>query len=159
MPRPRPRSMCTCRARSWLPGSTCSLRARASWTRWPLPAGSRPTGIFSTWDSDAELIYLAVGRLGFRVPGDVSLVSLGGAWRTNALTRRLTSVTLDEDQAGHAAARLLEEMSNGRRPLDGQFQSSIPLQLYQGETLQPVCHNDSSRKRAHRLATSKARDP
>ncbi len=101
-----------------------------------LPVGERPTAIFSTWDSDAELIYMALRKQGVRVPDDMALVGFGGAWRGNALTRILTSVTVDEELAGKTAAGLLEEMSAGRRPIDDAYRSSIPLGLHKGETLQ-----------------------
>jgi DNA-binding LacI/PurR family transcriptional regulator len=102
-----------------------------------LPEHQRPTAIFSSWDADAELIYLSLKKLGKRVPDDVAIVGFGGAWRGNALARILTSVTVDEEYAGRTAAGLLEEMSAGRRPIDDAYRSSIPLGLHLGDTLKP----------------------
>lgn len=100
-----------------------------------LPVELRPTAIFSTWDPDAELIYLTISKLGLKVPADVSLLSVGGVWRSSALSRQLSGVTADEEQAGRLAAQLLEEMSNGYRPFDDQFRSSVPLGFHEGTTL------------------------
>jgi GntR family transcriptional regulator, arabinose operon transcriptional repressor len=95
----------------------------------------RPTAIYCTWDTDGELIYMSLAKLGVRVPQDVSLISFGGAWRNNVITRRLTAVTVLEDDAGRHAASLLDEMCDGRRPINDEFRSAIPLRLYEGETL------------------------
>jgi len=99
---------------------------------------ARPTAIFCPFDSEAELAYLILARLGFRVPGDVSVVGFGGTWREGALTRRLTSVTVDEEDLGRRAAQLLHEMRVRERPLDDGAEILLPLSLSAGETLGPV---------------------
>lgn len=103
-----------------------------------LRAPSRPTAIFCPFDSEAELAYLVLARLGFKVPDDVSLVGFGGTWREGALTRRLTSVTVDEEDLGRRAAQLLHEMRIRERPLDDGTEILLPLSLSDGETLGPA---------------------
>ena len=51
-----------------------------------------PTAIMTSFDSSAESLYLQLGRLGLRVPEDISLVGFGGTWREGAVIRQLTSV-------------------------------------------------------------------
>jgi GntR family transcriptional regulator, arabinose operon transcriptional repressor len=94
-----------------------------------------PTAIFASCDSLAEMIYLLLPRLGLRVPNDVSLVGFGGAWREGALTRRITSVVVDEIGAGRRAVALLHEMRSGDRAIDDNEEFVLPLKLSEGETL------------------------
>ncbi len=96
---------------------------------------SRPTAIFCGFDSEAELAYLILSRLGVKIPEDISLVGFGGAWREGAITRRLTSVTVDEEELGRHAVRLLHEMRVRERPLDDGTEILLPLGLSGGETL------------------------
>jgi len=101
-------------------------------------SADRPTGIMASFDSMAELIYLLLGRLGLRVPEDVSLVSFGGAWREGAVRQQLTSVIVDETLIGRRAVELLHEMRSGDRPLDDNQQITMPLSLAAGRTLGPA---------------------
>ena len=94
-----------------------------------------PTAIFASFDSLAEMIYLLLPKLGLRVPEDISLVGVGGTWREGAITRRLTSVVIDEIAAGRQAVSLLQEMRRGKRPIDDNEEFVLPLDLYEGETL------------------------
>lgn len=94
-----------------------------------------PTAIFSPFDSLAEMIYLLLPRLGVRVSEDVSVVGFGGTWRESVLTRRLTSVVIDEIATGQKAVSLLHEMRSGDRPIDNNEEFVLPLSLYEGETL------------------------
>lgn len=94
-----------------------------------------PTAIFASFDSLAEMVYLLLPRLGLRVPEDVSLVGFGGAWRQGALTRRLTSVVVDEIGTGRQAVRLLHEMRCADRPIDDTEEIVLELGLSEGETL------------------------
>jgi len=103
-----------------------------------LARADRPTGIFCGFDSEAELIYLLLGQLGIRVPQDVSLVGFGGAWREGAITSRLVSVTLDEEQLGRHAVNYLNEMRHGERLLNDMSEIVMPLSLSSGETLGPA---------------------
>ncbi|MCC7085873.1 MAG: LacI family DNA-binding transcriptional regulator [Pirellulales bacterium] len=100
-----------------------------------------PTAIFASFDSLAEMIYLLLPRLGLRVPDDVSLVGEGGAWREGAISRRLTSVVLDEVATGRRAVSLLHEMRSGDRPVDNGEEFALNLSLYEGETLAVAATN------------------
>ncbi len=99
---------------------------------------SPPTAIMASFDSLAELIYLQLGRLGLRVPEDVSLIGFGGKWREGAFARRLTSVAVDEAQIGRHAADLLHDIRAGNRPMDDNEEILMPLTISPGETLGPT---------------------
>jgi DNA-binding LacI/PurR family transcriptional regulator len=103
-----------------------------------LPAKQRPTAIFSTFDPDAELIYLTLNKLGYRVPADISLISVGAVWRHSEITRRLTSVTADEGYAARTAVELLDRMCSERVRMEEEVRLTIPLSVYSGETVQPI---------------------
>jgi GntR family transcriptional regulator, arabinose operon transcriptional repressor len=94
-----------------------------------------PTAIFAAFDNLAEMIYLLLPRLGLSVPDDVSLIGEGGTWREGAITRRLTSVVIDEVATGRKAVSLLHEMRRGERPIDDNEEFILPLSLSDGETL------------------------
>lgn len=96
-----------------------------------------PTGVMASFDSLAEMIYLLLGRLDLRVPNDISLVGFGGTWREGAVSRQLTSVTVDEAEIGRKAGELLKEMRIGDRPLDDNQEILMPLGLNAGRTLGP----------------------
>jgi DNA-binding LacI/PurR family transcriptional regulator len=95
----------------------------------------RPTGIFASFDSLAEMIYMLLPRLGLRVPNDVSLIGEGGIWREGVITRRLTSVVVDEIATGRKAVDLLSEMRRGDRAIDDNTEIVLELGLSDGETL------------------------
>jgi GntR family transcriptional regulator, arabinose operon transcriptional repressor len=101
----------------------------------------RPTGIFVTFDREAEIIYLLLPRLGLRVPEDVSLLGFGGAWREGAIMRRLNSIVVDEVDTGRRAVSLLHEMRRGERPIDHNSQYMLSLGMSDGETLGPPPSN------------------
>ena len=95
----------------------------------------RPTAVFATSDSLAEMIYLLSLRLGVRVPEDVSLLGFGGSWREGAVTQRLTSIVVDEIATGRRAVELLHEMRCGDRPIDDNEEIVMDLGLSEGKTL------------------------
>ncbi len=97
----------------------------------------RPTAIFATSDSLAEMIYVLLPQLDIRVPEDVSLVGFGGAWRDGALRQRLVSVVVDEIATGKRAVSLLHEMRSGKRPIDDNEVFTMELSLSEGQTLSP----------------------
>ncbi|MDB6121038.1 MAG: araR 3, partial [Pedosphaera sp.] len=66
---------------------------------------------------------------------ELSLLGFGGTWRQSAFSQRLTSVTVDEEQLGRQAVKLLGEMRHGERPLNDVTDIFIPLGLSAGETL------------------------
>ena len=86
-----------------------------------------------------------LGRLGLRVPEDISLVGFGGTWRDGAIARELTSVAVDETEVGRRAAGLLHQMRNGDRPLDNNEEILMPLCLSAGRTLGPPLQQDEGR--------------
>ena len=95
----------------------------------------RPTAIFSGFDLSAEMVYLIAGRLGIRVPEDLSIVCFGGARREGAIMRRLTTITVDEAEVASQAVTMLVEMCEGRRPIRSQEMKQISLGISLGETL------------------------
>jgi GntR family transcriptional regulator, arabinose operon transcriptional repressor len=95
-----------------------------------MTADRPPTAIFCAFDSEAELLYLLLPQLGFRVPQDVSLVGFGGTC--------LTSVVVDEERLGKTAVDLLDEMRRGVRPIDDTTDIVLPVTLSDGETLGPA---------------------
>ncbi len=96
---------------------------------------ARPTAIFCPFDSEAELIYLLLHQIGVKVPDEISLIGFGGIWREGALTRRLTSVTVDEEELGRNAVKLLDEMRRHEKPLNDSTEIIMPLSWAEGETL------------------------
>jgi len=117
--------------------SMTSLSEEAVWTalQQTFANPDPPTAIWTSFDSLAEVIYLLLPQLGLRVPEDVSLLGFGGAFREGALTRRLTSVVVDEIATGRQAASLLHEMRRGERAIDDNTEIVMELSLSEGETL------------------------
>lgn len=105
----------------------------------------RPTAIFASFDSLAELIYLLLERFGLRVPDDISIVGLGGISRSTPMMRRLTSATIDELQIGRMAAELLEKMGSGLLPIEDSETHVAAIGLSDGQTLGPAPVNGSAR--------------
>ena len=103
----------------------------------------RPTAIFCPFDSEAESVYLLLAQMGIKVPNDISLISFGGAWREGALTRRLSAVTVDEEELGQHAVQLLDQMRRREKPLNDSTEIIMPLSWAQGETLGVVPRNNN----------------
>jgi GntR family transcriptional regulator, arabinose operon transcriptional repressor len=97
-----------------------------------------PTAIFTGFDATAELIFLLLMRLGVSVPGDMSLVSFGGAKRLSPMQQRLTAVTVDEAAIGRLAVELLDEMRQGKRLIESEERVDIGLGISEGQTLDEV---------------------
>jgi GntR family transcriptional regulator, arabinose operon transcriptional repressor len=95
-----------------------------------------PTVIFASFDTLAESLFLQLMRLKLRVPEDVSLIGFGGVHRQGAFVRRLTSVTIDEQEMGFRAVDLLHRMRTRELPLEHDEIQEMPLGLSAGETLQ-----------------------
>lgn len=108
-----------------------------------LRAKNRPTAIFCPFDSEAESVYLLLNQMGIKVPNDISLISFGGTWREGALMRRLSAVTVDEEELGQNAARLLDQMRRRERPLNDATEMVMPLSWANGETLGPVSSKET----------------
>jgi len=103
-----------------------------------LGSANPPTAIFSPFDAETESIYLLLNKIGVKVPEEISLVSFGGTWREGALTRRLSAVTVDEEELGRNAVKLLEQMRRLEKPLDDATEIIMPLGWAAGETLGPA---------------------
>jgi GntR family transcriptional regulator of arabinose operon len=108
-----------------------------------LRSAAPPTAIFSPFDSETELIYLLLNKMGVKIPEEVSLISFGGTWREGALTRRLSAVTVDEEELGRNAVRLLEQMRRHEKPLNDTTEIIMPLSWATGETLGMVPKKES----------------
>jgi GntR family transcriptional regulator, arabinose operon transcriptional repressor len=100
-----------------------------------LSGSRRPTALFASFDPVAEMVYLIVGRMGLKVPEDLSIVCFGGDRREGAIARRLTAITVDEADTARQAVELLVEMQSGRRSLNDQDIRPMPLGLSTGQTL------------------------
>ena len=98
----------------------------------------RPTAIFTGFDTTAELIYLQLTRRGLSVPGDMSLISFGGATRLSPMQQRLTAVTVDEAALGRLAVGLLDEMRHGRRAIQSDERIEIALSVSEGKTVSRI---------------------
>jgi DNA-binding LacI/PurR family transcriptional regulator len=98
----------------------------------------RPTVLFVSFDPTAELVYLVAGRMGIKVPVDLSIVCIGGDRREGAIQRRLTAITVDEADTARQAVDLLVEMQSGRRPIRDQSKMPMPLGVSKGQTLLPL---------------------
>ena len=102
----------------------------------------RPTAIFVSFDTTAEMVYLIASRMGLRVPEDLSIVCFGGHERKGAILRRLTAVTVDEAETARQAVELLVAMQSGHRPIKSQETIPMSLGLSPGHTLGLVPHQD-----------------
>ena len=98
----------------------------------------RPSVIFTSFDSLAELIYLLLCRLGVRVPEHMSIVGFGGANRNGAIISRLTSVVVDQSQTARRAIELLDEMRRGVRSITDDEAIELRVDVAPGSTLGPV---------------------
>jgi GntR family transcriptional regulator, arabinose operon transcriptional repressor len=98
----------------------------------------RPTAILTSFDSIAELLYLLLGRLGFVVPDQMSIVGFGGMVRHTPLLQRIVSVAVDEVFLGHRAVELLDQMRRGELPISHAETYELPVGITDGVTLGPV---------------------
>jgi DNA-binding LacI/PurR family transcriptional regulator len=107
-----------------------------------MAGNNRPTALYVSFDPSAEMVYLILGRLGFKVPDDVSIVSFGGDRREGAVQRHITAITVDEADTARQAVSLLVEMKTGQRPLRDQSTMPMPLGLSKGQTLLPLAQTE-----------------
>lgn len=98
----------------------------------------RPTAIFTSFESLGDIIYVAALRRGVQVPQDFSLLAVGGKERRGAVGRRLSCVTLDEEQTGRETVRLLDEMCREQRPIVSNDNYPISIDFDPGETLAAI---------------------
>lgn len=106
----------------------------------------RPTAIMTSYDTLGEIVYLALERLGLRVPEDVSVMGFGGKQRRGAIIRRLTSVVIDGEDIGRRAAGLLDEIANSQRSIRDTEDILMPLELSNGQSLGPAKINCTAQK-------------
>ncbi|WP_437204022.1 GntR family transcriptional regulator [Planctomicrobium sp. SH664] len=95
----------------------------------------RPTAVFITFESVAEIAYLILQRKGLRIPEEISLMTFGIPRRDGAIMRRLTAVTVDINAAIRQAVQFLEEIRKGKRSIESNERVSMLLGEYAGETL------------------------
>ncbi|CAN5158941.1 GntR family transcriptional regulator [soil metagenome] len=97
-----------------------------------------PTAIFCGNPPSTELVYLQAIARGMNVPRDLSLICVGSTSRENGLVGRLSMVAIDELELGACAARLLNEMRAGLRPIDNNERVIFAPSVVPGETVGPV---------------------
>ena len=74
---------------------------------------------------------MVLNQKGIKVPEEISLISFGGTWREGALA----AVTVDEEELGRQAVRLLGEMRRREMPFNDTTEIVMPLSWAAGETL------------------------
>lgn len=94
-----------------------------------------PTAIMASFDATAETLYMQLGRLGKRVPQDVSLISFGGTYRDGPIQQALAGILVDEELIGKQAVQLLNAMHLGKHKIDVNKKILMDIDLYPGETL------------------------
>jgi DNA-binding LacI/PurR family transcriptional regulator len=110
--------------------------ARSKALKAMLNAAEPVTAIFCHGDEEAEQIHQLATEMGVRVPEDLSIIGFGDCHeRTGVFRNRLTSVAVNEFDLGATAARVLNEMKTGERPLDSDGIIFMPLTLVEGTTL------------------------
>jgi GntR family transcriptional regulator, arabinose operon transcriptional repressor len=97
----------------------------------------RPTAIMATFDPLAEMLFLLLGRLGLRVPEDMSVMSVSTSRRDGPIRQRLGAVLVPGEEIGRRAAELLDEMRRHKRSLTNNEEITIPLSMTEGRTLGP----------------------
>jgi GntR family transcriptional regulator of arabinose operon len=107
-----------------------------------LSGENRPTVLFVSFDPTAEMVYLIAGRMGLRVPEDISIVCFGGSRREGAIQRRLTAITVDEADTARQAVEMLVEIQSGKRPIANQEVIPMPLGISKGQTLLPLVQTE-----------------
>ena len=98
----------------------------------------RPTAIFCGNLPDAEAVYLQAESLGLKIPSELSVVAFGGTWRPHGLAERISCIAVDEHAVGAKAVEVLNEMRNGKRPLESDERIEFPVALVPGETIGPA---------------------
>lgn len=89
--------------------------------------GHHPTALFCSHDGLAVHVVSELHRLGYKVPGDVSIVGYGDFAAAMQISPPLTTIRLPGEDMGIAAFRLLLERMNGnRRQLPPQRVMVVP---------------------------------
>ena len=107
----------------------------------------RPTAIFACSDRIARLVYDAVGRLGLRIPEDVSIVGYADLDMAKWMHPGLTTIRQHGEEMGAAAARLLVERSQGKIADAEPRRIRIKCELVErGSTSAPPAESDLRRQ-------------
>ena len=99
------------------------------------PLDQRPTAIICSFDYLAECVLDLLRRWGVSVPGQMSIVSFGGAWRPNILSEQLSAVTVDERAVGEQAVDILSQMARGKLSIDQEHRWITELGFHEGSTI------------------------
>ncbi len=94
-----------------------------------------PTAVFCSDDNEAERIYWLLTDKGMKVPDDLSIISFGNSLRDTVFREHLTSIVVNEHEQGTLAARILHEMTTGKRPINDSEVFVMDLNVYRGITL------------------------
>jgi len=96
---------------------------------------TRPTAMFCSFDTLAELLFILLTQRGLKVPRDVSIIGFGGTCRGDGLSGRLSSVVIDELALGASAINLLDQMRQRKIPLEINETQNISVGFSPGQTL------------------------
>ncbi|MBD2867192.1 LacI family DNA-binding transcriptional regulator [Paenibacillus arenilitoris] len=88
-----------------------------------LTAADRPTALFVANDITASSVYIALKKLGLRIPEDVSVGGYEGVYLSSVLDPPLTTVETSIQQIGEKACQILIDK------IEGKIQESAPVQL------------------------------
>ena len=100
-----------------------------------LNSDNAPTAIFCSDDNEAERVYWHLTDKGYKIPQDISIISFGNSLRDTVFREHLTSIVVDEHELGSQAARILHEMTTGKRPINDSEVIVMDLNVYRGITL------------------------
>ena len=100
-----------------------------------LQAKDRPTGIICNDATEAELVYVLAGQLGFEIPAELSIVGLGGIYDQGIIRERMTSVNVDSLGIGEIATEILNDMRKGKLPVKNSQKILLECQVYEGRTV------------------------
>ena len=100
-----------------------------------LDTSERPTAVFCSDTDQAEFVFYEAGRLGLRVPEDLSIIGFGCAYRKGVVSNRMATITVDEVDMGRRAVSLIGQMQAGEQPLDSAETVFMPMGFSEGHTL------------------------
>jgi LacI family transcriptional regulator len=118
----------------------------------------RPTAIIAESMGIQLALFLAVKELGFRVPGDLSIISTGrehDVHTTYSLTgiHELTSVIMPWQELGKLGLETLIQLITGGK--DVPKERIVPLAFIEGESCAPPCRGEGGRKQMEVLCDKK----
>ncbi len=101
----------------------------------PLSQKTRPTAIFCSFDTLAELLFVLLAQRDLKVPRDVSIIGFGGTCRGDGLSGKLSSVVIDEMAWGTSAVNLLDQMRLRKVPVEINDTQNVSVGFSPGQTL------------------------